>query len=188
MKIAAALLAVCAWSAPSMARAGLSLGVDAGPNFVTTDIDGLEAVGIEDVGIAVAGRIGFAFDLGPVVVIPEARLAFEDAGTPDAFRGMGGLRIRLGTVFTPVVFGYAGGLVGDIEGFTWDVGGGFDFLVSPSFALGLYASYNRAENPPEFVNDASFLDDLMELPVLPGLPERWEWIQVGLSASFDVGI
>jgi hypothetical protein len=150
------------------AFAGLTLGVDVGPNFV------LEPSGIDldkSAGIGVAARAGYMFDAKILKISPELKFGFEDPGAPNAFRIMGGLRVNLFEGFSPVAFGHVGGLVGDIQGFAWDVGGGIDFTLIPKLNLGAFVSYNRADDSE--LTLGSFTSD----------GATWEWVQVGGAAT-----
>lgn len=145
---------------------GLSLAVEIGPNVVMDDQGTDEAV-----GVGVNGRIGYELRSGWVFITPEAKLGFESPGTPNAFRLMGGARAGIATPISPYVFGHIGGLLGDLEGFAWDLGGGVDFDVGP-LGLGAFVSYNRAENQTltlENLGDEEF---------------PWEWVQVGAAVTF----
>ncbi|NJK88523.1 MAG: hypothetical protein HC923_03405 [Myxococcales bacterium] len=157
------------------AQAGLMLGLDVGPNFVLNAPDsGEQDLDLDqDAGIGIAARLGYQLDLKILKLIPEAKFGFEDPGAPDAFRIMGGLRVRLLEGFSPVAFAHLGGLVGDLEGFAWDVGGGIDFTLIPHLALGAFVSYNRAENRP------------LNLDNFEG-PDAWEWLQVGAAVTFTL--
>jgi hypothetical protein len=140
---------------------GLSLGFEIGPNFVVDNQD----VG-DSVGIGFSGRAGFQLGAGLVFITPEAKVGFESPGAPDALRILGGARAGLSLPVQPVVFGHLGGLVGDLEGFAWDVGGGLEFNVG-SIALGGFVSFNQAEVG----------GDLFDTPLTDGA--TWEWVQVG---------
>jgi len=159
-------------AAHTPAHAGLTLGVDVGPNFVLNTPEG-EAQGVDldkSAGIGVSARAGFLLDAKLIKLIPEAKLGFEDPGAPNAFRIMGGLRVNVLEGFSPVAFAHLGGLVGDIEGFCWDIGAGLDFTLIPKLNLGAYVAYNRAEAAP------FDLDDLTG-------DGAWEWIQAGGAAT-----
>lgn len=168
-----ALALGCGLSASPPAWAGLALGVDVGPNFVLNAPDsGAQGFDIDkSAGIGVSVRAGFLLDAKLIKLTPEAKLGFEDPGAPNAFRIMGGLRINLLEGFSPVAFAHLGGMVGDLEGFCWDVGGGLDFTLIPKLNLGAYVSYNRAENRP-FDLAEEFIGS-----------DAWEWIQIGGAAT-----
>jgi hypothetical protein len=144
---------------------GLALGFEVGPTFVVSDFD----IG-DSVGVGFAGRLGYLMDLGVVKLTPEVKLGFESPGTPDAFRILGGLRLNLFSGISPVAFAHLGGLVGDINGFGWDAGGGLDINLGP-LALGAFVSYNRADN-------RNFTFDN-----LTGDGAGWEWIQIAASVT-----
>lgn len=139
---------------------GLSLGFEIGPNFVVDNQD----IG-DSVGVGFAGRAGYQLGAGMVFITPEAKVGFESPGAPDALRVLGGARAGLATPIQPVIFGHLGGMVGDLEGFAWDLGGGLEFNVG-SLAVGAFASFNQAE----------IGGDLFE-PLDDGA--TWEWVQVG---------
>ena len=144
---------------------GLTLGLEVGPNFVVVDGDRLD----ESAGVGVNGRIGYTLSRGLLFLTPEAKFGFESPGTPNALRILGGARAGLTTFIAPVAFAHAGGLVGDLDGFAWDVGGGLDINFG-SLAVGLTVSYNRAEAQ----ND-----------VVPGVEDSkaFEWVQVGAGIT-----
>jgi len=164
------LCALSLLAAPASAAAaedvagGLSLGFEIGPNFVVDNED----IG-DSVGVGFAGRAGYRLGAGLVFITPEAKIGFESPGAPDALRILGGARAGFSTPIQPVVFGHVGGLVGDLEGFAWDLGGGLEFNVG-SLAVGAFASFNQAEV------GGDLFDAL-------GDGVNWEWVQIGGSVT-----
>lgn len=84
---------------------------------------------------------------------------------------MGGLRVNLFEGLSPVAFAHVGGLLGDIEGFAWDVGGGVELTMIPKLKIGAFLSFNRADNS-ELTWDSFSRDGA-----------TWEWIQLGAAAT-----
>lgn len=142
-------------------RGGINLGLDVGPNFVVDDADN---VSDESAGISFAGRLGYRIPVGILDLTPEAKVGFESPGTPDAFSLMGGARLALGTVVTPVVFGHAGGLVGDLEGFVWDAGAGLQLNLD-YLSIGADVSYNQV------------VDQVFEVAGTT-VNREWQWVRV----------
>jgi len=169
MVLGLTVLGVCSLASP--AHAGFTLGLDLGPNFVLNDGIGDVSVN-ESAGIGFAGRVGYMVDAKLLRLTPELKVGFEDPGTPDAFRILGGLRVNVLQGLSPVAFAHLGGLVGDLQGFAWDVGGGVDLTIIPKVDLGIFVSYNRAEDSP-----------LEQVADLTGEDPAWEWIQVGAQAT-----
>lgn len=149
------------------AKEGVAVAIDVGPNFVVEDPNPPESV-----GLGFNGRLGYQFDSDVVRLIPELKVGFEAPGTPSAFRVMGGIRVSLLKGLQPVVFAHLGGLAGDLEGFTWDVGGGLDLAAGP-FTFGANVSYNRAE------------EQTLTFATLVGEPSAsaYEWIQIAASVG-----
>lgn len=149
-------------------REGVALGFDVGPNFVVVGDD----VSEDSAGVGFAGRIGYRLALDLVDATPELKLGFESPGTPNAFRAMGGLRLGLGTLVSPVVFAHAGGLVGDLDGFVWDAGGGVRLNLG-ELSLGAEVSYNQVESQLlefEGINDVT-------------VEEQWEWVAANATLT-----
>jgi opacity protein-like surface antigen len=161
--------ALCLSASAAHAKQGLAVGLDVGPNFVVEDL----APGADSAGIGFNGRLGYQFDGGVLRLTPEAKVGFESPGAPDALRVMGGIRMSFLKGLQPVAFAHLGGLIGDLEGFAWDIGGGLDFAAGP-FMIGANVSYNRVEEQ-EF-SFANLTDD-------PGA-DAYEWIQVAASVGF----
>lgn len=156
------------WALSAEAKQGVSVAIDVGPNFVVEDPNPPESV-----GLGFNGRLGYQFDGQAVRLIPELKVGFESPGTPNAFRVMGGIRVSLLKGLQPVVFAHLGGLAGEeLEGFTWDVGGGLDLAAGP-FTFGANVSYNRAEE-----QTFSF-GNLTAQPT----PSAFEWIQIAASVG-----
>lgn len=168
-------------AAPGEAEAGLTLGLDVGPNFVVSDVpelaDNLADPFGSDVGIGISGRAGYSFGAGFMRIAPEAKFGFESPGGPDAFRILGGARLTLAKGVAPVVFAHLGATLGDLEAFSWDVGGGLDLEFIP-LSPGIFVSYNRVESAPGFVGDIG-ID-------LDTVADNWQWVQVGLSITLDL--
>lgn len=180
LTLVAFLVGAGLFGAPSTASAGLSLGVELGPNFVLNDTDVFQSLtGGEDLtsdaGIGFSGRVGWGLQAGLFTFTPELKLGFESPGGPNAFRIMGGLRTALAKGFAPVIFAHVGATAGDIEAFTWDVGGGFDLNFIKVVHPGIFVSYNRAESSP------AGLDGLVNIDA----PGNWEWVQVGASLTLQ---
>ncbi|MGF1510662.1 MAG: outer membrane beta-barrel protein [Myxococcota bacterium] len=159
------VLSLMTMSSSALAN-GIALGFEIGPNFTLNAGDLVE----DTAGVGINARAGYQFESGPIFITPEARFGFESPGTPNAFRILGGFRFGLNTPLAPIGFAHLGGLVGDLEGFTWDVGGGLDFDVGP-IALGVNASYNRAE------------DQELTLEALGDDSVAFEWVQVAASVT-----
>jgi hypothetical protein len=156
-------------------RSGPVIGFEIGPNFVVNDDDlGIESVEDDSVGIGLAGRLGYQFAPGPLELTPEVKVGFEAPGTPEAFQAMGGLRLAFGSLLTPVAFAHAGGLLGDLEGFVWDAGGGLQLNLG-RLSLGAEVSYTRAE---EQVIELDVPD-----AVAVDVERRWEWVRANFSVS-----
>jgi len=161
--------AICLSASSAQAKQGFAVGLDVGPNFVTEDL----GPGADSAGIGFNGRLGYQFEGGIIRLTPEAKVGFESPGTPDALRVMGGIRLSFLKGLQPVAFAHLGGLIGDLEGFAWDVGGGLDFAAGP-FMIGANVSYNRVEEQEfSFVN----LTD-------GAGAGAYEWIQVAASVGF----
>ncbi|HJL41695.1 MAG TPA: hypothetical protein RMG48_10365 [Myxococcales bacterium LLY-WYZ-16_1] len=178
--VATAVAVGCWAGAPAPAEAGLSLGLEVGPNFVLTDTDPFSVIqnGLgDDAGIGISARGGYSFEAGLFTITPEAKLGFESPGGPDAFRILGGLRLALAKGVAPVVFAHAGGTFGDLEAFTWDVGGGLDLNFIPVLHPGVFVSYNRAESSPGVLEAARGFDF--------DEPGSWEWLQIGISVTLN---
>lgn len=153
------------------ARRGPVIGVEIGPNFVVVDDD----ISDDSAGIGFAGRLGYRLTANLFEVTPEIKLGFESPGTPNAFQAMGGARIGLGTVVTPVAFGHVGGLIGDLEGFVWDAGGGVQLNIK-DVSFGLEASYNRAESQELDFDGVQLLDG----------EESWEWVRANATVTLTL--
>ena len=127
---------------------------------------------------------GWGFDLrlgqrlnGEVVAVTgELDAGYYDFGGPLApavYRGMAGARLGVGAILRPLVFVHAGlaratfrpppGTDLNRTGFTYDVGGGLDFVLLPLVNLGVYAGYN-------FVASTTGVDSL-------------KWASLGLNAE-----
>jgi hypothetical protein len=159
-------------ASPARAGEGVAVALEVGPIFVTEDTD---LLGLPDsAGVGFNGRLGYQFDGGLLKFTPEVKLGFESPGTPNAFRIMGGFRLSLFSGLQPVVFAHLGGLAGDLEGFTWDAGGGLDLALGP-LLIGAAASYNRAE------------DQTFGFDALTDDSAAYEWVQVIASVGFVFG-
>lgn len=109
-----------------------------------------------DLGIGIAGRLGFGFDTGTVRVTPEAMFEWDRFGEDDTvIRVLGGLRITGGEIFEPSVFAHVGwGRRNlhdtDDDAVAIDVGTALDFTAIPYLKIGAQAAYNWLELDPVF--------------------------------------
>lgn len=152
---------------PSYAN-GLTVAVEIGPETVTTDEDLDDS---ERWGLGVAARLGYTFDSPMVTFTPEGKLGFQSPGTPNSFAMMGGARLNLFKGLSPAVFAHAGGLVGDLSGFVWDVGVGLDLTIVPVVDFGIFASYSQ-------VGNASFSSSGFDYQ-----SDDWQWVQFGAQCA-----
>jgi hypothetical protein len=177
---AAAALLACAAASPARAaswgeeedREGVVIGFDVGPNWVVVD----DEIDDTTAGIGFGGRIGYRLTADLLEVEPEVKLGFESPGTPDSFLATGGVRLGLGTIVSPVVFGHIGGLVGDLDGFVWDAGGGARVNID-AVSFGLSASYHQVEQ------------QVLELQGPGGnfeVEAQWDWVQTQATLTFTL--
>jgi hypothetical protein len=129
-----------------------------------------------DSGGGGALRLGHEFDAIALSLTPEISGSYHsfsgDFG-PAVYRGTGGLRLNVGKILEPGVYGHAG--VGrasfDVPGaaqdpsrtaFTWDAGVTLDFTLLPVIEIGAHAAYNS---------------------LAAGDAERLDWLTAGLHAT-----
>lgn len=100
-------------------------------------------------------RLGSQTKLTPVVVTPEIGFTYHgftgDAG-PKVYRGIGGLRLGVGEVIRPGVFGHFGYGWSKVEfagqkdtsgSLTYDVGAFLDFTLLPLLNFGVHGAYTQ---------------------------------------------
>jgi hypothetical protein len=118
-------------------------------------------------------RLGQQLDVSPLVLTPE--LAFTYHGfsgdfAPAVYRGTAGLRLGVGEVIRPGIFGHLGigRMTVDSPGpdlshtaFTWDAGVFLDLTVLPLLNIGVHGAFNH----------------------LNGDVSSFEWVTVGAHAA-----
>lgn len=164
----AVLVAAIAYSPEARADGHLTLAAEVGVDAVMEDTEGTD---LNTTGVGAAARMGYTMG-GPLIrVAPELKVGFESPGTPDSFSIKGGARVNFLGAISPAIFAHAGGLVGDLEGFVWDLGVGLDFAIIPHLDIGAFASYNQAGGSMNFVP-----------PSYQG-GNDWEWFRFGGQAA-----
>jgi hypothetical protein len=153
---------------PARAESKFTLAAEVGGQVVVTDV---ESAPVETAGFGAAARAGYTMGGAIIRLTPEAKLGFESPGTPSAFSIMGGARLNLLVGLSPAVFAHAGGLVGDMDGFVWDVGGGLDLTLLPVFDLGVFVSYSQLADANVSFDSVSFQS------------QNWEWMTFGAQAA-----
>lgn len=126
--------------------------------IVSGDVNGVFKAGPRDrdLGIGLAGRLGFGFDTGTVRVTPEGMFEWDRFEEDDTvIRVLGGLRITGGEIFEPSVFGHVGWGRRNIfntndDAVAIDVGTALDFTAIPYLKVGVQAAYNWIELDPVF--------------------------------------
>lgn len=153
---------------------GVTLAAEVGPQVVLTKYepeDPNESDDIVRVGLGAAARIGYTFNSSIVDFTPEFKFGFQSPGTPRSFSAMGGLRVNFFDGLSPALFAHAGGLIGDLSGFVWDVGAGLDFAIVDSFDLGIFALYAQT-------GKATFSGDRVTYD-----SDNWQWMQAGVQGA-----
>lgn len=144
--LSAAILALSALT-PAEARAGLSIGAEAGPSIL---VGGTPNNG--STGFGFAGRLGYALPIPLLKLTPELKVAYDHLpvtfGAPnvDSIRAMAGARVTIGALLSPIAFAHVG--YGHLSspsdsGLAYDLGAGLDFTLLPFIDLGVFASFNR---------------------------------------------
>lgn len=165
---AALVVGVLAFPSEARADGHLTLAAEVGVDAVMEDTEGTD---LQTLGVGAAARMGYTMG-GPLIrVAPELKVGFESPGTPDSFSIKGGARVNFLGAISPAIFAHAGGLVGDLEGFVWDLGVGLDFAIIPHLDIGAFASYNQAGGDLNFVP-----------PSYQG-GNDWEWFRFGGQAA-----
>lgn len=98
-----------------------------------------------DSGGGFAARLGWQLHVPLLVLTPEGvfnYVRFSGSGGPSVYRGLGGVRLGLGEVLRPGVFGHAGVAQRSAD-FTFDVGAFLDFTLLPLLNVGVHVAYNR---------------------------------------------
>jgi hypothetical protein len=163
----AAALACLGVSRPASAEGHVTLAAELGVDAVMEDTRDED---LETLGVSAAARLGYMVGNGWIRVTPELKVGFESPGTPNSFSIKGGARLNLLDAISPAVFAHMGGLVGDMEGFVWDIGVGLDFRIVPHFDIGAFAAYNQAGGTLHFLPPSYQSSD-------------WEWLQFGGQAA-----
>lgn len=145
----------------------MTAAAEVGADAVMEDTEGTD---IDTVGVGAAARLGYTMGDGFMRFTPELKVGFESPGTPNSFSVKGGARINFLQAISPAIFAHAGGLVGDMEGFVWDLGIGLDFAVIPHLDLGVFASYNQVQGDLAFAPPTYQSSD-------------WEWLRFGGQAA-----
>jgi len=106
-----------------------------------------------DTATGIAGRLGYRLHLPLFILVPEVGVHYASFGSnPSMLRGFAGARIGFGEVFR--FGGYAHLGVGslsfdngaeDSTGFTFDVGGFFDFTLLPYLNVGVHSGYGYVD-------------------------------------------
>lgn len=126
--------------------------------IVSGDVNGVFKAGPNDrdLGIGLAGRLGFGFDTGTVRVTPEGMFEWDRFDEDDTvIRVLGGLRITGGDIFEPSVFGHVGWgrrnfNERNADDLALDVGTALDFTAIPYLKVGVQAAYNWIQLDPIF--------------------------------------
>lgn len=172
--LSAALIPVSLLFATPAQANGVTLAAELGPQVVLTNYqpeDADESDKITRVGLGVAARLGYTFEAAIVDFTPEFKLGFQSPGTPRSFSAMGGLRVNFFEGISPALFAHAGGLVGDLSGFVWDIGAGLDFAIVDAFDLGIFALYAQT-------GKATFSGDRVSYD-----SNNWQWMQAGVQGA-----
>jgi hypothetical protein len=143
------LAAVAALGAAAMfssrASADVALGVDI-DYAVPINVDAATS------GYGFALRLGSPMHVALLVATPELGFtyhAFTGDAKPTAYRGIGGLRIAVGEIIRPGIFGHVGyGALkvdqGDTSSsFTYDFGAFLEFTLLPLLNIGVHGGYNQ---------------------------------------------
>jgi hypothetical protein len=103
-------------------------------------------------------RLGYQMHVPAVVLTPEIAFTYHDFSgnfAPKVYRGLAGLRLGIGEIIRPGVFGHLGmgRFAIDIPGldsidishtaFTYDFGAFLDFTLIPIINIGVHAAYNH---------------------------------------------
>ena len=106
-------------------------------------------------GWGVGARVGSQIHVPMLVITPELGFTYHQFGgdaAPKVYRGIGGLRLGIGEVIRPGVFGHVGygarkiDLAGGSDtawSFTYDFGAFLDFTALPVLNIGVHAAYNQ---------------------------------------------
>lgn len=155
------LLAAAVLLLPGVASAEWQLAVDANAIFPTGELD-------NGTGFGMDGRLGYILPI-PGYLVPEVEVGFVDFAEPDnndpsvsAWRALAGVRLGVGTILRPHVFGHIGygnisveepnddffdgrNPLTDDSAFAWDAGVGIDVTILPILDIGVQGAYNRVE-------------------------------------------
>ncbi len=122
---------------------------------LAADLDFASPINAESVssGWGAGVRLGSHAHIPLLVMTPEIGFTYHQFGGsvgPNVYRGILGLRLDLGEVIRPGVFGHLG--YGALRGtgtndtkssFTYDMGASLDFTLLPLLNIGAHAAYNR---------------------------------------------
>jgi hypothetical protein len=143
---AAALLVLTV--GPTRARADVAIAFDA--DYATPlKLDGVTS------GYGFGVRLGSPLHIPFLVLTPEVGFTYHAFGgdaSATVYRGIGGLRLGVGEIIRPGVYGHAGygarkvdvaGRSDTSSSFTYDVGAFLDLTVIPLLDLGIHAGYDQ---------------------------------------------
>ena len=117
-------------------------------------------------------RLGRQFRLPPIVALtPELAYTYHDfSPEPVAYRGLVGLRLGLGEILRPGVFGHVGiarliqqSPAASFTDWSYDAGAFLDFTLVPAVNFGAHTAYNRV--------------------ALPGVDPSLAWVTLGLHCE-----
>ena len=143
-----AFLALTFTAAPSQAEIAIAADLDFA---IPVDSDAESGGGF---GI----RLGYQLKVTEVFLTPELAFtyhAFSGDFDPTVYRGLAGLRLGIGKIIRPGVFGHLGigrfaidvPFLDDIDishtAFTYDIGAFLEFVLLPLLNLGVHAAYNH---------------------------------------------
>lgn len=142
----------------------ISFGVAAAEQAIGFDLDYAVPINSDPVspGWGMGIRLGSQVHVPLVVVTPEVGFTYHTFGgtSPNVYRGLGGVRVGIGEIIRPGVFGHIGygAFRSDVGGsrdtsfsFTYDLGACLEFTLLPVLNLGVHTAYNKwtgGDNPP----------------------------------------
>jgi hypothetical protein len=171
LALASCLAAAAVLAPPRSARAGIFIGAEFDAGQPLSMPTGTHP------GYGFMGSLGYRIGIGPIFLQPEAQGGYllfptDLMQNSHVARVLGGVRLGLGSIVQPAIYGHAG--VGWLDMYTtgraFDAGVALAFKLVPLFSFGAQAGYNVVSVP-----DTS--------PQAPGAATKW--LSYGAHVAVD---